>query len=78
MAQFAQGFGFDLADAFAGDVVLFADFFQRARIAIDQAEAQFEDLAFALGQAIEDIAQLILQQAEAGDVATGFPPICLR
>ena len=50
VAQFAQGFGFDLADAFAGDVVHLADFFERAFVAVDQAKAHFQNLAFAFGQ----------------------------
>ena len=30
VAHFAQGFGFNLADTFAGDIKLFSDFFKRA------------------------------------------------
>jgi hypothetical protein len=48
MAHFAQRLGFDLADALAGDVELAAHFLQRARVAVAQAEAQFQDLALAL------------------------------
>ena len=40
--QFAQRFGFDLPDAFAGDVVLFANFLQRPRIAIGQTVTQLQ------------------------------------
>ena len=51
VTHLAQGLGFDLADAFAGDFELLADFFERAGVAVDQAEAQFQNFAFALGQA---------------------------
>src|SRR5687768_13263076 len=60
MAYFAEGFGFDLADAFAGDAELAADFFEGARVAISEAEAKFENLAFALGEAGEDVAEFCL------------------
>src|SRR5687767_8891894 len=64
--HFSQGLGFDLTDAFAGDFKLLADFLESARIAIAQAEAQFQDLAFAFGEAAEHVAQLVLEQAVAG------------
>ena len=44
VAQFAQGLAFDLADTFTGDVEVLAYFFQCARTAIFEAEAQVEDL----------------------------------
>src|ERR1035437_6605199 len=47
VAEFAQGFGLDLANALARDLVLPADFLQRARGAVDQAVAEFQDLALA-------------------------------
>ena len=50
LAQFGQRFGFDLADAFAGDAEFLADFFERVALAVFQAEAQFEYLLLALGQ----------------------------
>ncbi len=40
VAQLAQGLGFDLADALAGDVELLADLLQRAGAAVLEAEAQ--------------------------------------
>ena len=50
VAQFAQGLGFDLADAFAGDVELLADFFQRViRVHVD-AEAHAQHALFARRQ----------------------------
>src|SRR5213594_4294480 len=39
VTQFAQGFGFDLADAFACHAVLFANFFQCPRVTVRQAIA---------------------------------------
>src|SRR5688572_3305469 len=68
VTQLAEALGFDLADAFAGDLELLADFFQGAGIAIHQAEAEFENLALALGEAAEDILELAFEEAVAGHV----------
>src|SRR5690606_23158495 len=54
MAELAQGLGFDLADALAGDVELLADFFQRViRVHVD-AEAHAQDLGLARREAGKD------------------------
>ena len=66
VAHFAEGLGFDLADAFAGHFELLADLFERARVTIHEAEALFEHFALALVQAAEHVAQFVLEQAEAG------------
>ena len=50
VTHFAEGFGLDLADSFAGDFELFADFLKRAAVSIGEAEAELEHLALALGQ----------------------------
>ena len=68
MAQFAQGLGLNLTDALAGDVELFAHLFQRAAAAIVQAEAQLQHFALALGQAVQHILHLLLEQLVAGGV----------
>ena len=47
MAHFSERFGFDLADALAGDVKLASDFFECAAITIDKPETLLEYLAFA-------------------------------
>ena len=39
VAELAQGLGFDLADAFTGDVELLADLLQRAGASVLNAEA---------------------------------------
>ena len=39
MAQFSQCFGFDLADPFASYLVLFANFFEGAFVAVNESEA---------------------------------------
>ena len=54
MAQLAQGLGFDLADALAGDVELLADFFQRVVGVHFDAEAHAQHLGFPRRQRIED------------------------
>ena len=66
VAELAQGLGFDLADAFTGDVELLADLLQRAGAAILQAEAQAQDLFLTRGQGLEHVGQLLLQQGPAG------------
>src|SRR5438445_3571773 len=68
VTQLAQGLGFDLANAFASDVVHLADLFERSLIAIEQTEAHFENLALAFRQAGQHVAQFFLQQTVAGDI----------
>src|SRR5436190_19726088 len=58
VTQLPEALGFDLANAFAGHFELLADFFQRAGITVDQAEAKLKNLPFALGQTAKDILQL--------------------
>lgn len=48
MFEFADGFGFDLANALAGNAKGAADFFQSARPAVFQAKAHDEDLFLAV------------------------------
>gem|GEM_PF-6825741 len=66
MAELAEGFGFDLADALAGDVELLAHLFQGAGAAVLDAEAQLEHLLLPGGEGREDLYQLLLQQGEGG------------
>ena len=44
MPHFAEGFGFDLANPFAGDTELLAYLLECPWITITEAETQFEDL----------------------------------
>ena len=69
VAEFAQGLGLDLADALARDFVLVADLLQRAREAVVEAIAEFQDPALALRQAIKHFAELAFEQMKAGDLA---------
>src|SRR5664280_2824764 len=68
MTQLSQRLGFDLPNAFAGDVVHLADFLQRALVAVHQPEAHFENLSFALGQCGQDVPELFLQETVAGHI----------
>src|SRR2546421_11459833 len=68
MAQIAQRFGIDLKNALASDMELLADFFQRAAAAIVEAEAQLQNLALTLGQAIQHVFHLLLEQLMAGGI----------
>src|SRR5690348_6941925 len=56
MPQLAQGLGFDLADALAGDVELLADLFQRVVGVHVNAEAHAQHLGFARREACEHFA----------------------
>jgi hypothetical protein len=44
VTHLAERLRLDLADAFARDFELFADFFERAAVAIAKAEAQFKKI----------------------------------
>ena len=55
LAHLAQRLRLDLADAFASDLELPAYFFERAAVAVHQAEALLEDLPLAFGQRVEDV-----------------------
>src|SRR6059058_5468376 len=70
--HFAEGFGFDLANAFARDPELFADFFEGAGIAVAQAEAQFENFALALIETSKHVAEFVFEQSETGDLGGAF------
>ena len=50
--------GFDLPDAFAGDLEDAADFFQRVAVAVAQAVAQADDLPLAVGERLEQLFDL--------------------
>ena len=71
MAQFAQCLCLDLANALAGDVEFFSDFFQRAAAAVLNAETQLEHFFLTGGQGAQHIHQLLLEQCERGGFA-GF------
>ena len=55
----AQSFGFDLADSFAGDVELLADFFQRMFAFTSDAEAQADDLLLFGRKRFQDVGGLV-------------------
>src|SRR5690606_359941 len=57
-----------LADALAREPEVAPDVVERARLAVEQPEAQLEDDALALGQAGDDVEQLLAGQALGGDL----------
>src|SRR5438876_1748942 len=61
MAQLAQRFGFDLADAFARYGERLPDLFQSVLAAVLQAEAHLDDFFFARSQRAQDLSGLVLQ-----------------
>src|SRR3954464_12328786 len=68
VAQLAQRLGLDLPDALAGDAELAPDLLQRAEAAILQPEAELDDPALAVGQALERVADLALEELLRGQV----------
>src|SRR5690348_6624539 len=64
--EFADGFGFDLADALAGDLEDAADFFERVGVPVADAVAQLDDLALAVGEGLEDLLDLVLEHLLRG------------
>ena len=62
MAELAQRLGLDLPDPLTRDVEFPADFFQRSRSSVVQAEAQAQDLLLSLGQRPEHFLQLLLEE----------------
>src|SRR6478752_5972969 len=66
MTQFAQGFGLDLPDPLASDIVHLPNFLQCPFVAIQQAKTHFKNLSFAFGEAGEHIPELFLEQAVTG------------
>ena len=55
VAELAQGLGFDLADALAGDLEALPDLFQRVFGAVFQAEAHLDDALLARGEGAQDL-----------------------
>src|SRR5579863_4378217 len=68
MAQFAQGLGFDLPDAFASHFELFAHLFERAAAAVVEAKTQLQYLALAVGETAKYVFHLLLEQLMAGRI----------
>ena len=59
MTQLCKRLALDLADTLARDAELATDLLERARMAVLQAEAQADDLAFALGKAVEHLGRCV-------------------
>jgi hypothetical protein len=68
VAELRQRAGLELADALAGEAEVAADVVERARLAVEQAEAQLEDDPLALRQAGDDVEQLLAGEALRGDL----------
>src|SRR5690606_29278877 len=62
VAELAKGLGLDLANSLAGDPEVAAHFLERAEPAIVQAVPKHDDLAFALGELVQRVDDLRLQQ----------------
>src|SRR5215210_423718 len=71
LAQEVKGLHLDLAHPLARNVELAADLFERARPVVLHPEPQFDDLALPLGQLVERLAQVGLQQRLGDGVRRG-------
>src|SRR3954471_11955278 len=72
MAHFPEGFGLDLSDALSRDTELTSYFLESAAITINQSKPLLQDLAFALGQRLEHVFNLLLQENDCRHVARVF------
>ena len=72
MPHLAQSFRLDLPNAFARDAELPANFFECPAVTVDEAEALLEHLAFALGERLEHVLNLLLEENNRGHVARIF------
>src|SRR5262245_35591147 len=67
-AQLAQRLDFDLTGALAREAELAPNLFERAHAAVVEAETQTDRPALAVGQALQRVRDLELQQLAAGGV----------
>src|SRR5262249_16118270 len=72
MPHFSEPLGFDLANALARDAKLFSDFLHPPPVSLTPPASHFQNFPLAFGEAAKHIAQLVFQQAEAGDVRRTF------
>ena len=63
--------GFDLTNALTGEVEVFPNFFERARLATIETKAELQDLTLALIEWREQTADLIWKQRSRGDLEWG-------
>ena len=68
MAQLEQRLALDLPDPLAGDAELLTDLLQRAGPPVGQAEAQLDDRLLPVGQLVQHVAELLLEQQEGRGV----------
>ena len=68
VAEFFEGFGFDLTDAFAGHEEMAPHLFERLLTAVFEPEAHHQHLAFAQRQIVEAVFDLFAQD----HVRSGF------
>ena len=71
MAQLSQRLRLDLADTLTGDVEFFSDFLQGARPAVDQTEAELNDLALPVRERLKRGAKLLAQHGERCGIGRG-------
>ena len=77
MTHLAQGLGLDLTDTLTGDLELFAHLLESAGVSINKSEALFKNLTLALGEGVENILDLLLEENDGGHVGGIFSRLVL-
>ena len=72
MSKFRHGPSFDLADALAREIEVFADLFEGARLAAVEAKAQLQDLALTLVEWSKEAVDFVGQQRGCGSLERRF------
>ena len=70
--EFGEGFVLDLADAFAGEAEALADFLERLRVLVVEAEAHPQDSGFARVHALQEVQDLLQVVGFAHDLVGGL------
>ena len=66
MAQLAQGFGFDLPDAFTGNTKVLTNFLKCSGTSVVKPKAETQDFFFPRRQSLQYLFKLLFQQHKGG------------
>src|SRR5262249_4035320 len=77
MLEFTNGLGLDLTDSFTGHFENAANFFERVIVTVAEAVAQFDDLALAVRQRLQDLLNLVFEHFLGRCVDRGFAGVIL-
>ena len=77
MLKFFDGLGFDLADAFAGDLEYSSDLFERVGVSITDTVSQFYNFSFAIGQGFQHFFDSVFEHFRTGGHNRAFGRLIL-